>query len=134
MSNERHQCGLCKYIKIKNKLFGGTKYLCTMQNKEVAGGDVCPEYILDVDKLLERMNFQSHVYGSSESCHSCAHCGSTQGKTGTVYGCKKMGLNFWTGFSCMDYVCDYYQDGGLDALTDRLADLITEQERKKGDK
>lgn len=131
MGNEKHQCGLCKHVTIKSKFFGGTKFLCAVQHREVAGGGVCSKYVLDTDKLLQRVGFRSHEYGSSDSCYSCAHCESTQGKMGTAYSCKKMGVRFWSGFSCMDYICDYFQDGGLDALTDRLADLIIEQERHK---
>ncbi len=38
MSNEKHQCGLCKHVTVKSKLFGGKKYLCSIQHKEVARG------------------------------------------------------------------------------------------------
>lgn len=131
MSNEKPQCGLCKHLKIKNKLFGGTKYLCTMKLREVAREDVCSEYTLDTDKLLQRAGFRPHTYGSPNACHSCAHCASAPGKRGTDYSCKKLGIQFWPEFPCMDYICNYFQDGGMDALVDRLADLIIEQENNK---
>ncbi len=133
MSNEKHQCGLCKHVTVKNKLFGGKKYLCSIQHKEVARGDVCSEYALDTDTLLQWLNFRSHEYGSSNSCSNCAHCESIREKTGTAYICQKMGLRFWDNFSCLDYICDCFQDGGLDTLVDRLADLIIEQEQRKKD-
>ncbi len=128
------RCELCKYVTPKNKFFGGRKLLCSMQHREVAGESVCPEYVLDTNKLLQHVGFRSHEYGSQDFCYHCAHCKCTHGKMGAVYNCKRIGIQFWPEFSGMDYICDYYENGGLDAFTDRLADLIIERERneKKG--
>lgn len=131
MDSKNRRCELCKHLKIKSKFLGGTKYLCTVQHREVAKENVCSEYIIDTDKLLQRAGFKPHVYGSPDSCETCAYCESAQGKTGTIYSCQKTGVRFWPGFDCMKYICDYFQDGGEDALIARLADVIVENERRK---
>lgn len=131
MSNKEPQCGLCKHFKVKNKFFGGTKYLCTTHRRGVAKEDMCSEYTLDTDKLLQQAGFRSHTYGNPDACYSCVHCKSAPGKEGTDYSCKKLGIQFWPKFPCMDYICSYFQDGGMNALVDRLADLIVEQENSK---
>ncbi len=129
------RCGSCKYVKVKNKIFGGKKLICSIQNCETKESDVCPRFVRDGDKVLEQARFRPHEYGSSDGCGTCAHRESTHGKSGTIYICKKNGVQFWPGFSPMKYICDNWEDGDMDALVDYLADLVIEANGlKKGEK
>ncbi len=129
------QCELCKNAKVKNKFLGGKKYICTIQNREVCAKDSCAYFVRDGDKVLQRAGFRPHEYGSSDGCDSCAYRDSVQAKTGRVYICKKNNVRFYPGFKPMDHICNNFVDGGLDALTGFMADLMIEEDRlKKGGK
>ncbi|MCI5728236.1 MAG: hypothetical protein MR374_01665 [Clostridia bacterium] len=132
MSNER-SCRLCKHIKTKNKFFGGKKFVCSLHNHDVGGVDVCSKFERDGEKVLQYAGFRHHECGSSDGCNTCAYYQSTHGKTETIYSCKKNNVQFWLGFSPMDYICDNFKDGGLDALLGYMADLLIEQDRYKKD-
>lgn len=134
MNNER-QCRLCKYLIVKNKFFGGKKFTCFIHNREVVALDMCPKFVRDGNKVLQCAGFRPHEFGSSNGCDTCAHRDSTHGKSGTIYICKKNDVQFWTGFSPMEYICDNWEDGDMDALVGYMADLLMEEDRlKKGEK
>ncbi len=129
--NDERQCRLCKYFKVKNKLFGGKKLICSKHNCESGGSSVCSEFVRNADKVLQSVKFRSHVFGSPDVCNSCIHCIGVQGKTGRIYSCEKNNVQFWPDFSTTDYICDNFVDGGLDLLISRFAETVVEQERYK---
>lgn len=128
-------CEICMHVKARNKLFRKRKYICSMHNYEISVSDVCPQFVQDGNKVLQYAGFRHHEFGSKDACDSCAHRESIQGETGVTYCCKKNNVRFWSGFSPTDYICNNFEDGGLDALSDYMADLFIEQNRfKKGGK
>ena len=128
-------CESCTHVKVKNKLLGGKIYTCSINNCKVTALNACDQFVWDGNKVLQYAGFRHHEFGSADACHSCAHRESTQGKTGVIYICKKNNVQFWPGFSPMDYICNNFEEGGLGALADSMADLLVDQDRfKKGGK
>lgn len=130
MGSER-SCRLCKNMKVKNKFLGGKKLICAIHNHEVEGIAVCPQFVRDGDKVLQYAGFRAHEFGSSDGCDSCAHLERTHGKAGVIYSCKMNNVQFYSGFSPPDHICNGFEDGGQDALIASLADLLIEQDRHK---
>lgn len=134
MSNER-QCRLCKHMIVKNKLFGGEKYICSIQNRRVNVVDLCSQFMRDGSKVLQCAGFRSHEFASPDSCQTCTYRRSIHEEKETIYTCQKNNVRLWSGFSPMDYVCDNFENGGLDALVGYMSDLLIEEDRiKKGTK
>lgn len=118
------QCALCKHSKEKIHLFGGIRYHCLLTQKRVEGNEVCDNYFADGDKVLRAAGFRSHTCGSMDACDCCAHCDGDR-ETGKVrYCCKRLNVRFWEGFQPLEYICDEYVDGGVDALVDRFAEWL----------
>lgn len=124
MSVDR-RCRFCKYFTVKRALLGRRKTICAMQKCEVQYFDVCSQFVRDAVQVMEYAGFKDHVYGSPDACHSCTHCKGNRGDTGIVYICKKNDVEFWSGFSPLDYVCNNYEDGGLDTLIARTAEAFS---------
>lgn len=129
------QCRVCKYFKIKKTIFGGTKTTCSMHNCKTSEQNGCQEFEVDANKILYYARFRKHEYGSKDSCSRCAHRDGKNLKSGIVYSCQRNDVQFWDGFSPMEYICDNFKDGGMDALVDHLACLIldSKQSNKEGE-
>lgn len=133
MGNE-NQCGLCTYVRVKNKFFGGKKYTCSLHNREVSETAVCPKFKGDRDRILKRVRFRPHEYGSPNGCNNCAYRKGNHEKAKTIYSCNRNNVQFWPDFDPMNYICDNFKDGGIDALIGFMADLIVEENKyRKGD-
>ncbi len=125
------RCEDCTHVTARDRLFGEKKYTCSIRNCEVAASSVCHQFVQDGNKVLQYAGFRCHEFGSKDACDSCAHRESIQGKAGVTYCCKKNNVRFWPGFSPMDYICNNFEDGGIDALAGYMADLMIEEDRLK---
>ena len=128
MSNEKKYCDLCKFINIKKRLFGVTTYICTIQNRKVKRNHSCSQFQPDGDKILMYAGFKEHVRGSADSCGSCKYLESKNiSSKGSMYICRKNNVQLWEKFSPLEYICNYFEDGGMETMMDRLAELSVRQ-------
>ena len=128
----KNECRACEHCRIKRKIVGGLKYRCTVSDGMVAPTSSCNQFSRDPDRTLELARFRGHEFGSTEGCDTCSYRESSHENGVTTYFCKYNDVQFWAGFSPMDYICDYHKNGGIDALVGSLADLIIETHSHKG--
>ncbi len=124
--NCEKQCGICKYVKLRNGYYGVKKLTCSLKKCDVGESDMCLQFIQDDEKVLLRAGFRQRGYGSTNTCVSCVHRKKAHENAKIYYICNINSVAFWSGFSPMDFICNNYEDGGLNTFEDYISDLLTD--------
>lgn len=125
-------CRICRHCIIKRKLFGGIRLYCEIRDTEVEKSSVCKSYAYDAQKVAEIANYRDHTSADQDACcGQCTFCGATKTASGQrVRTCERLGFTFGADFCSLDFICDFYEDGGLDALINDLAEHMVKQQEK----
>lgn len=132
MARIKSECRFCRYFTLKRRLLRSSFDYCTKFSKEVKWDGVCKDYIGDPQKIAYKAGFRTHEREDGGAyCGQCSFCGVGQNALGQrVRVCTMFDFVFDTQFRSMEYVCDYYKDGGLEASIRDLADSIVKDKRK----
>lgn len=127
MGKLQPQCRHCRHCNIKRRLFGGgQRLLCQIHNTEVAWDGACKSYEYDVQKVVDIVDYREHTRADGgKSCAECKYCEVVCTASGQrVRTCERLGFTFGANYRPLGFVCDYFQDGGLDALVRDFAEEV----------
>lgn len=133
MDELEHICGICRHCITKRRFFGGERYYCNVQNVEVGWEDQCKSYQVDLQKVADIARYRRRTKADRDKgCDQCKFFDARyDASKKVVKRCKRLCASLDQGDNPMDMVCDYFVDGGLEALANGLFVVMSNQDHEE---